>query len=105
VVRDLSGRALYFSRAPIPYARDGGGAAPDVARAHLGIYAYRREVLVRLATLPPVDLERLESLEQLRALAHGIRIHVVETPHHSIGVDTPEDLARVRHLLLTTSRS
>lgn len=105
VVRDLSGRALYFSRAPIPHARDGAASFPAVARAHLGLYAYRRDVLVRLAALPAAEIERLESLEQLRALAHGIGIHVVETRHHSIGVDTPEDLAHVRQRLLTESRS
>jgi 3-deoxy-manno-octulosonate cytidylyltransferase (CMP-KDO synthetase) len=105
VVHDLSGRALYFSRAAIPHARDGGDAVPPMARAHLGLYAYRRDVLIRMAALPAVELERSESLEQLRALAHGIAIHVVETRHHSIGVDTPEDLARVRQWLLTESRS
>jgi len=105
VVRDLSGRALYFSRAPIPHARDGGALFPPMARVHLGLYAYRRDVLVRLAALPPVEIERTESLEQLRALAHGVGIHVVETRHHSIGVDTPEDLAHVRQWLLTESRS
>jgi 3-deoxy-manno-octulosonate cytidylyltransferase (CMP-KDO synthetase) len=105
VVHDLSGRALYFSRAPIPHERDAGGLAPAMARAHVGLYAYRRDVLIRLAALPAVELERTESLEQLRALAHGIGIHVVETRHHSIGVDTPEDLARVRQWLLTESRS
>ena len=105
VVRDLSGRALYFSRAPIPRARDGVGTVPAEASAHVGLYAYRRDVLIRLAALPAVALERTESLEQLRALAHGIGIHVVETRHHSIGVDTPEDLARVRQWLLTESSS
>lgn len=105
VVRDLSGRALYFSRAPIPHARDSGASFPAMARAHLGLYAYRRDVLARLAGLPAVELERTESLEQLRALAHGIGIHVVETRHRSIGVDTPEDLAHVRRLLLTESKS
>jgi len=105
VVHDVSGRALYFSRAPIPHERDAGGLAPAMARAHVGLYAYRRDVLIRLAALPAVELERTESLEQLRALAHGIGIQVVETRHHSIGVDTPEDLARVRQWLLTESRS
>lgn len=105
VVRDSGGRALYFSRAPIPHARDGGEPFPAMARAHLGLYAYRRDVLVRLAALPVAEIERCESLEQLRALAHGIGIHVVETRHHAIGVDTPEDLAHVRQRLLTESRS
>jgi 3-deoxy-manno-octulosonate cytidylyltransferase (CMP-KDO synthetase) len=105
VVCDLAGRALYFSRAPIPFPRGSGTAAPLTARVHVGLYAYRRDVLLRLAALPPVDLEGVEELEQLRALAHGIGIHVVETEHHSIGVDTPEDLARVRQWLLAASRT
>jgi 3-deoxy-manno-octulosonate cytidylyltransferase (CMP-KDO synthetase) len=105
VVCDLAGRALYFSRAPIPFPRGAATTAPPAARAHLGLYAYRRDVLLRLAALPPVELEGVEGLEQLRALAHGIRIHVVETDHYSIGVDTPDDLARVRQWLLTASRT
>ncbi len=105
VVCDLTGRALYFSRAPIPFPRGTVGTAPAVARAHVGLYAYRRDVLLRLAALPPVDIEGVEALEQLRALAHGIGIQVVETDHHSIGVDTPDDLARVRQWLLTASRT
>ena len=105
VVCDLTGRALYFSRAPIPFPRGSVGTAPAVARAHVGLYAYRRDVLLRLAALPPVDIEGVEALEQLRALAHGIGIQVVETDHHSIGVDTPDDLARVRQWLLTASRT
>ena len=100
-----SGRALYFSRAPIPFPRGSGTRAPAAARAHVGLYAYRRDVLLRLAALPPVELEGVEGLEQLRALAHGIGIHVVETDYHSIGVDTPEDLAHVRQWLLTASRT
>lgn len=105
VVRDLAGRALYFSRAPIPWPRDTPGAAPDAARIHLGIYAYRRDVLCRLASLPSVALERTEALEQLRALAHGIPIHVVETEHDSVGVDTAEDLDRVRQRMLAATRT
>jgi 3-deoxy-manno-octulosonate cytidylyltransferase (CMP-KDO synthetase) len=100
VVRDVTGRALYFSRAPVPWHRDAPDVAPAMARVHLGIYAYRRDVLLRVASLPPVAIERVEALEQLRALAHGIGIHVVETEHYSIGVDTPDDLARVRERLL-----
>jgi 3-deoxy-manno-octulosonate cytidylyltransferase (CMP-KDO synthetase) len=105
VVRDLRGRALYFSRAAMPFSRDTPQAAPAAARVHVGVYAYRRQVLLRLAALAPVELERLEALEQLRALAHGIGIHVVDTDYHSIGVDTPEDLARARQWLLTASRT
>ena len=104
VVSGASGQALYFSRAPIPFARS-GPSVPAIARAHIGLYVYRRDTLLRLAALPPAALEQAESLEQLRALAHGIPIHVVETSHHAIGVDTPEDLERVRHRLLTESRT
>lgn len=100
VVRDLSGRALYFSRSPIPWPRSTPAAPPEFARVHLGLYAYRRDVLLRLAALPPSSIEEVEALEQLRALAHGIGIHVVETSHFSQGVDTPEDLERVRERVL-----
>jgi 3-deoxy-manno-octulosonate cytidylyltransferase (CMP-KDO synthetase) len=99
VVVDRDGFALYFSRAPIPYTRPGQPAAP--AWAHVGLYVYRRETLLRLAALPPTAMERAEALEQLRAVEHGIRIRVVETACASIGVDTPEDLARARALLAT----
>lgn len=93
VVRDCRGRALYFSRAPVPFARTAEGAEPAV---HVGAYAYRRATLLALASLPPTPLERRESLEQLRALEHGIPIHVVETSYRSISVDTPDDLAHAR---------
>ena len=73
---------------------------PSVARAHVGLYVYRRETLLKLAATPAVPLELEESLEQLRALAHGIRIRVVETRHVAAGVDTPEDLERVRHMMM-----
>ena len=79
VVTDQRGRALYFSRAPIPFPRS--AALPAPARAHVGLYVYRRETLLKLAGLPAAPLEIVESLEQLRALAHGVRIHVVETSH------------------------
>jgi 3-deoxy-manno-octulosonate cytidylyltransferase (CMP-KDO synthetase) len=99
VVVGVNGFALYFSRAPIPHLRDGhaGGASPYLL--HIGLYVYRRDVLLKLASLPPTPLEERERLEQLRALEHGIRIRVVTTGHPSIGVDTPEDLERVRRLL------
>jgi 3-deoxy-manno-octulosonate cytidylyltransferase (CMP-KDO synthetase) len=97
VVTDRHGFALYFSRAPIPFVRD--APTGDLARAHIGLYAYRREVLLRLAQLPPTPLERAEALEQLRALEHGIRIKVVDTTYESLGVDTPEDLEHVRNLV------
>jgi 3-deoxy-manno-octulosonate cytidylyltransferase (CMP-KDO synthetase) len=101
VVVDRDGNALYFSRAPIPYVRDVGTTAP--AWAHIGLYVYRRTTLLRLASLPPSPLERSEALEQLRALEHGIRIQVVETSHQSVGVDTPEDLERVRRMIPAAS--
>jgi 3-deoxy-manno-octulosonate cytidylyltransferase (CMP-KDO synthetase) len=97
VVTNRRGFALYFSRAPIPYGRD--ASAVDLARAHIGLYVYRRDVLLRLARLSPTPLERAEALEQLRALEHGIAIKVVETHYESLGVDTAEDLERVRTLV------
>ncbi len=98
VVTDRSGFAMYFSRAPIPHTRDPRGGYPPLFR-HVGVYAYRRAALMVLAGLEPTPLERSESLEQLRALEHGIRIKAVETSYDSIGVDTPEDLEQVRRLL------
>jgi 3-deoxy-manno-octulosonate cytidylyltransferase (CMP-KDO synthetase) len=94
VVVDRDGFALYFSRAPIPFVRE--GCPPATAWRHVGLYVYRRACLLRLAALPPTDLERSEALEQLRALEHGIRIKALETAFDSVGVDTPEDLERVR---------
>jgi 3-deoxy-manno-octulosonate cytidylyltransferase (CMP-KDO synthetase) len=103
VVVDLEGFAMYFSRAPIPWVRPGAPAAP--AWRHVGLYAYRRDCLLGLASLPPTPLERSEALEQLRALEHGIRIKAIETAHDSIGVDTPEDLERVRRTMNDRMRS
>jgi 3-deoxy-manno-octulosonate cytidylyltransferase (CMP-KDO synthetase) len=95
----LDGFALYFSRAPVPYHRaTANRGAPARAFKHIGLYVYRRECLLKLAALPQSPLEVAESLEQLRALEHGIRIKAVETRFDSIGVDTPEDLERVRGL-------
>ncbi len=100
VVRDLQGYALYFSRSPVPHTRDGqrqaGGAQPC---KHIGLYVYRRAFLFRFTAWKPTPLEEAERLEQLRALEHGVRIRVVETRHDSVGVDTPDDLARVQRLL------
>ena len=93
VVTDTQGRALYFSRYAIPYNRDPATGTPHYYK-HLGIYAYTREALERFHRLPPSRLEQAERLEQLRFLEHGIAIHVAETPHDTIGVDTEEDLAR-----------
>lgn len=103
VVVDREGFALYFSRAPIPFARAGAPAAD--AWRHVGLYVYRRDCLLQLAGLEPTALERSEALEQLRALEHGIRILAVETQHESIGVDTPEDLERVRRLMAPAGAS
>ena len=96
VVADRSGRALYFSRATIPYDRDGGGAG---CFKHLGFYAYRKPALDRFVALPPSPLERSERLEQLRFLENQVSIYVAETPYDTIGVDTEEDLERVIALL------
>jgi 3-deoxy-manno-octulosonate cytidylyltransferase (CMP-KDO synthetase) len=93
VVTDLNGRALYFSRAPIPYDRDGAGRVQYYK--HLGLYAYAAEALRLFSTLPPSQLEQNEKLEQLRFLENGIPITVVETSHDTIGVDTEEDLKLV----------
>jgi 3-deoxy-manno-octulosonate cytidylyltransferase (CMP-KDO synthetase) len=97
VVVDREGYALYFSRAPIPFTR--AGCPPAPAWRHIGLYAYRRECLMRLTSLAPTAMEQAEALEQLRALEHGIRIKTIETVHDSIGVDTPADLEKVRHVV------
>lgn len=96
VVTDLAGRALYFSRATIPFDRDKSG--PRYFK-HLGLYAYRKAALDRFVALPESSLEKAERLEQLRFLENGIPIYVGETPHDSIGVDTEEDLQRVVEIL------
>ena len=98
VALGADGRALYFSRALIPYLREGG--EDSGVYLHWGIYAYRRSALERFVKLPPGRLENCEKLEQLRALENGISIHVlVEHELESIGVDTPEDLARAEEKL------
>jgi 3-deoxy-manno-octulosonate cytidylyltransferase (CMP-KDO synthetase) len=106
VVTDVDGRALYFSRAPIPWTRDG---APGVlatqtsctgARRHVGIYAYRVQALQKLAALAPAPLEEAEKLEQLRALEHGIEIRVADAVQKpGADVNTPADLERIVELL------
>jgi 3-deoxy-manno-octulosonate cytidylyltransferase (CMP-KDO synthetase) len=98
IVVDRAGFALYFSRAPIPFFANPRGGYPPLYR-HVGLYAYRRSAVLVIATLEPTPLERTESLEQLRALEHGIRIMAVETKYDSLGVDTPEDLEQVRRLI------
>jgi 3-deoxy-manno-octulosonate cytidylyltransferase (CMP-KDO synthetase) len=97
VVTAIDGRALYFSRATIPFDRDATGFAGY--RKHLGIYAYRAAALERFAALPPSPLEKLERLEQLRLLENGIGIYVAAAPGDTIGVDTEEDLARAEEVL------
>jgi 3-deoxy-manno-octulosonate cytidylyltransferase (CMP-KDO synthetase) len=96
VVCDARGDALYFSRSPIPFARDGG--RPDIALRHIGVYGYRREFLLAFAALEPGVLEQLEKLEQLRALERGYRIRVVASIAPSLEVDTPADLARANQV-------
>lgn len=100
VVCDGSGRALYFSRAPIPWPRGEEGRPPSGAQRHIGIYAYRQPVLAGYAELPPTELEGTECLEQLRALAAGVRIRVlVATEEVPPGIDTEHDLAAARRRL------
>jgi 3-deoxy-manno-octulosonate cytidylyltransferase (CMP-KDO synthetase) len=113
VVTGDAGYAIYFSRSPVPFPREGSlrhGGDPNVAiveepgllslfRKHTGIYVYRREYLLKLTKLPQTRLERTEMLEQLRALEDGAKIRVVDAVGKSVGVDTAEDLERVRMLL------
>lgn len=94
VVCGADGHALYFSRSPIPYARDGG--MPPGALRHIGVYAYRRDFLLKFAALGVGVLESVEKLEQLRALERGYRIKVVKSAAPSMEVDTADDLARAR---------
>ncbi len=96
VVTDSAGRALYFSRATIPFDRD--GMEPRYYK-HLGMYAYRKAALDRFVTLPESSLETSERLEQLRFLENGTPIYVGETPYDTVGVDTEEDLRRVAEIL------
>lgn len=96
VVKDQKGNALYFSRSPIPYDRE--KHETDFFK-HLGIYAYRRDFLLKIPALKPSSLERREKLEQLKVLDNGFSIRVLETAYDSIGVDTEEDLKNVEHLM------
>ncbi len=102
VVADRMGRALYFSRLPIPYSRGGKPTdfAQSVSMRHVGIYVYNHQTLMRFRALPPSPLEQAEVLEQLRAMADGISIGVAEVDFVSIGVDTPEDLENARRHLV-----
>ena len=109
VVVNAAGRALYFSRRTIPYLRDAASRPVNEQLAafpflkHLGIYGFRRETLLRLVKFPVSPLEHAEKLEQLRALDNGIGIAVVKVDYDSIGVDLPEDVARVEAILKTTN--
>ena len=98
VVTDRFENAIYFSRSPIPHS------APTRYK-HLGLYVYRRNFLLKYSDLPVGPLERAERLEQLRALENGFKIRVVETDYESLGVDTPDDLERVRDLIRTAQAS
>jgi len=121
VVVDQDGYALYFSRAPIPFVRDHEGSRlealgsrqeqqlppasslqPPAYYKHIGLYGYQRYFLLQFPHLAPTRLEQLEQLEQLRALEHGYKIKVLETPYDTVGVDTLEDLKRVEALLQKT---
>ncbi|MBC7691065.1 MAG: 3-deoxy-manno-octulosonate cytidylyltransferase [Methylotenera sp.] len=105
VVADHQGRALYFSRFPIPYSRGTlpGPGESFACRRHIGLYVYSRETLLQLRSLPSSPLEQGEMLEQLRALEAGIAIGIAEVNFTSIGVDTPEDLVKVRAILAEKS--
>lgn len=94
VVCALNNNALYFSRSPIPFVRDAGSRASYYK--HIGVYAYRKEILLQLAQLPPTSLEQIEKLEQLRWLQHGYHIRMVATGAWSISIDTPADLEKAK---------
>ena len=108
VVVNAAGRALYFSRRTIPYLREAASRSASEQLAafpflkHLGIYGFRRETLLRLVKYPVSPLENAEKLEQLRALDHGINIAVVKVDYDSVGVDMPEDVAKVEAILRQT---
>lgn len=106
VVFGVRGNALYFSRRSLPYAREAAGRfVPGSAYKHLGIYAYRREFLLRFVTWAPTPLEQMEKLEQLRALEHDVPIRVWVTDRDSIGVDTPADVKLVEEILAARGTS
>lgn len=96
VVTDLGGRALYFSRAPVPFPRN---PRPGVHRKHVGLYGFRREALFAFTSLPESELEVVEGLEQLRALANGMEIRVLDAAGESVAVDVPEDVPRAEAAL------
>lgn len=102
VVVDLRGRALYFSRSPIPFLRD--KRAPVKILRHQGIYGFRRDILLQFVRWKPSPLERAESLEQLRALENGVTVNVLVTKHGSPGVDTPQDAKALEQKLARAKR-
>jgi 3-deoxy-manno-octulosonate cytidylyltransferase (CMP-KDO synthetase) len=102
VVVDLKGRALYFSRAPIPYLR--AHSRPFKTLRHQGIYGFRRDTLLRFVRWKPSPLERVESLEQLRALENGVTVHVLVTKQGSPGVDTPKEAAALEQKIARAKR-
>jgi len=99
VVTDSDGFALYFSRSPLPFCRNGFSGLPCLPYKHIGLYVFRREFLFEFTRMKPTPLELSESLEQLRALENGRRIKVVEVRYNPVSVDTPEDLERVRMII------
>ena len=100
VVSARDGAALYFSRSPIPFERDATGEFDKTLYwRHIGVYAYRRSFLERMVEAPPSQLELAESLEQLRALNIGAQIKVIATDHAPVGVDTEDDLARMKEMV------
>lgn len=102
VVKDKSDWALYFSRSPIPYVRNQDTENPPLIFKHIGLYAYTKDFLFRIRNLAKSSLEVTEQLEQLRVLENGYKIKIIETDIETIGVDTPEDLAKAQELLLNS---
>jgi len=103
VVRNRHHEALYFSRSPLPFQRVFDPKAPLLR--HVGIYAFRARALATFVSLKPSRLEKAESLEQLRALEHGLIIQLIETKYRCLGVDTPADLARVEAILAEQAKN
>ncbi len=103
VVVDRSGFAMYFSRSSIPYMKSTGWRSDALNYRHVGLYVYRKHTLLSFAQTPPAPFETLEGLEQLRFLESGYRMKVVETTYESVGVDTPEDLEKVRRIMMRNS--
>jgi len=99
LVRNAKGHAMYFSRATIPFQRQKNGKMSSEMLQHIGLYAYRRDFLLKYTDLPACEIENIEQLEQLRVLYHGYDIAVTVGDYHCIGVDTPQDLAKAESLL------